>query len=75
MHVIWKRPDGFHAASPADFEVVELTSSAKLWLHKRDQENFLKVIGEFITVLEGDLPEAGAECGTCNYLVARNALN
>jgi hypothetical protein len=41
----------------------------------RDQENFLKVIGEFITVLEGDLPEAGGECGTCNYLVARNALN
>jgi hypothetical protein len=42
---------------------------------ERDQENFLKVIGEFITVLEGELPEAGAECATCNYLVARNALN
>jgi hypothetical protein len=41
---------------------------------ERDQENFLKVIGEFITVLEGDLPDAGAECATCNYLVARNAL-
>jgi hypothetical protein len=41
----------------------------------RDQENFLKVIGEFITVLEGELPGPGAECATCNYLVARNALN
>jgi hypothetical protein len=42
---------------------------------ERDQANFLKVIGEFIEVLEGELPDAGAECQTCNYLTARNALD
>ena len=42
---------------------------------ERDQTNFLKVIGEFIDVLEGELPDAGPECQTCNYLVARNALD
>jgi hypothetical protein len=42
---------------------------------ERDQANFLKVIGEFIDVLEGELPAAGPECQTCNYLVARNALD
>ena len=42
---------------------------------ERDQANFLKVIGEFIEVLEGELPQAGSECQTCNYLVARNALD
>ena len=42
---------------------------------ERDQANFLTVIGDFIDVLEGELPEAGAECQTCNYLVARNALD
>lgn len=41
----------------------------------RDQANFLKVIAEFISVLEGELPVAGPECQTCNYLVARNALD
>jgi hypothetical protein len=35
----------------------------------------LRVIGEFIDVLEGDLPDAGSECQTCTYLVARNALD
>jgi aminoglycoside/choline kinase family phosphotransferase len=39
------------------------------------QANFLKVIGEFIAVLEGELPDSGPECQTCNYLVARNALD
>jgi hypothetical protein len=42
---------------------------------ERDQAHFLQVIGEFINVLEGELPDAGAECQTCNYLVARNALD
>ena len=41
----------------------------------RDQNNFLKVIGEFIDVLEGELPDAGSECQTCTYLLARNALD
>lgn len=42
---------------------------------ERDQANFLQVIGEFIDVLEGELPAAGGECQTCNYLIARNALD
>lgn len=42
---------------------------------ERDQANFLKVIGEFIDVLEGELPDSGLECQTCNYLIARNALD
>lgn len=42
---------------------------------ERDQANFLTVIAEFIDVLEGELPEAGPECQTCNYLVARKALD
>lgn len=42
---------------------------------ERDQANFLKVIGEFIDVLEGELPDSGPECQTCNYLIARNALD
>jgi len=42
---------------------------------EREPERFLNVIGDFINVLEGDLPESGAECQTCTYLVARNALD
>lgn len=40
MHVIWKRPDGFHGADPADFMVVELSGRSKLWLHKKDTSWF-----------------------------------
>ena len=40
MHVIWKRPDGFHGADPADFVVVNLGNRSKLWLHKRDHSWF-----------------------------------
>lgn len=40
MHVIWKRPDGFHNAEPTDFEVIELQSHGRIWLHKRDQAWF-----------------------------------
>jgi hypothetical protein len=38
MKVIWKRPDGFHNASPSDYKVVQLTSGASLWLHKSNTE-------------------------------------
>lgn len=37
----------------------------------RDEEKFLSVIGDFISVLEGPLPESGPTCTTCNYLVER----
>lgn len=40
MKVIWKRPDGFLKSVPNDFTVLEMPSKSKLWLHKRDQENF-----------------------------------
>jgi hypothetical protein len=40
MHVVWKRPDGFHGASPADFKVVELPGHSRIWLHKSDTEWF-----------------------------------
>ena len=40
MHVVWKRPDGFHGADPADFMVVNLGNRSKIWLHKRDHAWF-----------------------------------
>ena len=40
MKVIWKRPDGFHEASPSDYVVVEVSANIRIWLHKRDQENY-----------------------------------
>lgn len=40
----------------------------------RDHEKFLAVIGDFISVLEGPLPESGATCTTCNYLIERLRL-
>ena len=42
---------------------------------ERDQANFLRVIGEFIDVLEGDLPDSGPTCTTCTYLNERSALD
>ena len=40
MHVIWKRPDGFHGATPSDFFVIELDGHSRLWLHKTDKEQY-----------------------------------
>jgi len=40
MNVVWKRPDGFHGATPADFVVVELGGHSRLWLHKKDHDQF-----------------------------------
>ena len=40
----------------------------------RDQEKFLAVIADLISVLEGDLPDAGSECSTCNYFSERFEL-
>jgi hypothetical protein len=40
MHVIWKRPDGFHEASPTDYSVFELNGHARLWLHKTDKDQY-----------------------------------
>ena len=40
MHLLWRRPDGFHGASPTDFKVLELDGQSRLWLHKTDNEWF-----------------------------------
>lgn len=40
MNVIWKRPDGFHGASPSDYVVVQVATNSKIWLHKTDNCNF-----------------------------------
>lgn len=40
MHLIWKRPDGFHGASPTDFLVLELGGHSRLWLHKSDKDQY-----------------------------------
>ncbi len=40
MHVVWKRPDGFHGAAPSDYRVVDLHGQSKIWLHKNDKEWF-----------------------------------
>jgi hypothetical protein len=40
----------------------------------RNQEEFRVLITELIGVIEGEFPEAGPECDTCNYLVKRIAL-
>lgn len=40
----------------------------------RDEKKFLSVIGDFISVLEGPLPDSGPTCTTCNYLLQRLSL-
>lgn len=40
MHVIWRRPDGFHNACPADYYPVQLDDQSRLWLHKTDKDSY-----------------------------------
>ncbi|MCX6131348.1 MAG: hypothetical protein NTX25_20090 [Proteobacteria bacterium] len=40
MHLIWKRPDGFHGAAPGDFSVLELGGHSRLWLHNVDKDQY-----------------------------------
>lgn len=40
MHVVWKRPDGFHDSSPEDFKVAHVADGSKIWLHKTDHKWF-----------------------------------
>ncbi|RZA10861.1 MAG: hypothetical protein EOP10_34055 [Proteobacteria bacterium] len=40
MNLTWKRPDGFHGASPADFRVVDLGGRSRIWLHKADRDQY-----------------------------------
>lgn len=41
---------------------------------ERDPARLNNLLEEFITVIDGDLPEAGAECLACNYLEGRHQL-
>jgi len=48
MKVVWKRPDGFHGASPTDFKVVELDGHSKIWLHKSNHDWFpFRIAGDW----------------------------
>jgi hypothetical protein len=38
---------------------------------ERDSQKFNVLLEELIDVIEGDFPDAGPECPTCNYLVQR----
>ena len=40
MNVVWKRPDGFHDANPSDYLVIEIAGKSKIWLHKKDKDNY-----------------------------------
>ena len=42
---------------------------------ERDHDNFMRVIGDFIKVLEGEIPESGPTCTTCQFLTTRNGLD
>jgi hypothetical protein len=41
---------------------------------ERDTEQFMSLLEELITTIEGGMPEPGAECNVCNYLNARAEL-
>lgn len=40
INLIWKRPDGFHEATPADFTIVKVGSHINLWVHNTDKDTF-----------------------------------
>ena len=41
---------------------------------ERDEVQFMALIEDLINVLEGDFPDAGPKCPTCNYLVQRSEI-
>ena len=38
MHVIWRRPDGFHNSHPNDYILQTVAKNSNLWLHKKDRD-------------------------------------
>jgi len=40
MNLIWKRPDGYHGATPSDFTTISIDGHSKLWVHKTDHDTF-----------------------------------
>jgi hypothetical protein len=41
---------------------------------ERDPARLEKLLAEFISVIEGDMPDAGSECHACNFIDGRLAL-
>jgi hypothetical protein len=41
---------------------------------ERDPERLEKLLTEFINLLESEMPEAGTDCHTCNYVLQRAEL-
>lgn len=41
---------------------------------ERDSKKFQELLVELIDVIEGEFPDAGPECQTCNYLIQRAEL-
>jgi hypothetical protein len=41
---------------------------------ERDPARLEKLLAEFISVIEGDMPDAGNECHACNFIDGRSAL-
>ena len=41
---------------------------------QRDPERLARLLEEFITVIDGEMPDAGSQCHACNFLDGRLAL-
>ena len=68
--LVWK-PDQVIGAHPQNFGFGVKQSYVPV---PRHQTKFFEVIHNFISVLEGPLPESGPECTTCNYFSERLKL-
>jgi hypothetical protein len=42
---------------------------------ERDEAQFMALIEDLINVLEGDFPDSGPKCPTCNYLIQRAEIS
>lgn len=38
MFVVWRRPDGFHGASPGDFVAMQFGGGSRIWLHRAEKD-------------------------------------
>lgn len=68
--LVWNPKVGF-----ADGDARGFLADQRYLPVERDQKQFFAIIEDLIAVLEGELPEAGINCGTCNYLIERAALD
>ena len=68
--LVWNPEEGF-----SDGERHGFLAGQKYLPVERDHTQFAKVIENLITVLEGELPESGPTCATCNYLIERARLD